>query len=1073
MTTNESIMPIVTETVANSQDFTEKRQKTIDWLISQGLPPLPVAPRQDPQKYPKKDKEGRIIYEKDGETPQPLFCGKNPSYLDENGKPHIVKHGQYREQLPSEKDIEKWFKNPENGIGTLGGWNGTEFIDIDSKRFGSQDDCDRAFNKLLETNPILLYGLLEKTHSGGYRIGIKSETKPEFTNFSLSPDGEHIGECLGEGRFTVLSPTIGGSGNSYESLNRPDSLPIVSKIDFLYPHSKKKKSSEPRQRINRIESTNGVSLYNVITPTSKEILNGTDIKGDRSESLTTLANDVYGWENWLNENNIIYNGNSDDLIRESGQKLGLDDERIERIIKSIDTDSRPSAESQGGDISCWKKIYKLDKNQVPSHIKKEISGDFKSNQSNKSGDNLIPQNEWQSLKELNYEMGKFEDIEVFFDESQEDEAQEYIKNKPNLILVKSEQAAKNKDGELKKSKGKKVLKFNPLSDFTFNVERVLHSDYGGGYVLRIERVIKGMLHTGRVTVNTESFQKVSDFILAVSQGLKTSVIYNGDIKDLKNTLKVKVNDYYMKGGVEYRLTDRIGCQSDGVWVFKNCQLTKDGKPTDEETTKWVYNDRLSQDDHIPSPTILEPDPQALPRLVSAIKQFSGDNYPRFLLVLGFAAAAAHYKEIIEKEKSFPIMNPYGDPGSLKTVAAESAMSIFGWHKDGSLSYSSESALYERLKFSGSLLNYLDDPTRDEKTEEIFKRLYNALPRVVRGNHQKPHSPILVSSNHVYGDNSQATRTRLIRLYFPKVTVNRSAFSELNRAQDMASGALPYIIGLGYPKHEIDNLESELINYVPLAHVRIAKSLALLTYYTSQVVRLANAEIDIKKWVIDNLCNTENDKENDKDSLTDFMEKVQILLSKANLGEWNVKTVARGDKVYTALVLNEVWTAVDKEFSPPYSLALLKALAKDAASIDNSTQKFNTDRDTTLAWRRNQLLDSNQEKPPTKSKKCWLIPIELSGDPDYEPPVTSVTSGYHPSYQKGNQQNPYPVSDSADNAPPVTSVTFFNEYKEEEEEVTTDLLTDSKSKIEDQEKSDFSEKKGNQGNQYLKPLHSKP
>jgi len=43
---------------------------------------------------------------------------------------------------------------------------------------------------------------------------IPSET-PSFTNFTTLPDGQHVGEALGEGRFTVLAPSIHPNGNSY------------------------------------------------------------------------------------------------------------------------------------------------------------------------------------------------------------------------------------------------------------------------------------------------------------------------------------------------------------------------------------------------------------------------------------------------------------------------------------------------------------------------------------------------------------------------------------------------------------------------------------------------------------------------------------------------------------------------------------------------------------------------------------------------------------------------------------------------------------------------------------------
>jgi hypothetical protein len=118
--------------------FVEKRQEVINWLIKNGFPVLPVAPKQDSVKYPKKNSKHEIEYEKDGVTPKPLFTGKNPSYLDERGVPHLVSHTKYQSKLPSKAELKIWFANPLNGIGTLGGWNDAVWIDFDEKHFDSE-----------------------------------------------------------------------------------------------------------------------------------------------------------------------------------------------------------------------------------------------------------------------------------------------------------------------------------------------------------------------------------------------------------------------------------------------------------------------------------------------------------------------------------------------------------------------------------------------------------------------------------------------------------------------------------------------------------------------------------------------------------------------------------------------------------------------------------------------------------------------------------------------------------------------------------------------------------------------
>ena len=90
-------------------------QQRAQWLLSLGCSPLPVAPAQaEPL-----DKNGR-----------PLFNGKCPSYLDSQGKPHLIKHTQFRDAQPTAEQLSKWFANPKNGVGTLAGQGGISWIDL-------------------------------------------------------------------------------------------------------------------------------------------------------------------------------------------------------------------------------------------------------------------------------------------------------------------------------------------------------------------------------------------------------------------------------------------------------------------------------------------------------------------------------------------------------------------------------------------------------------------------------------------------------------------------------------------------------------------------------------------------------------------------------------------------------------------------------------------------------------------------------------------------------------------------------------------------------------------------------
>ena len=187
-------------------------QATIVELVSLGCPPIPVAPKQLAPEDPK-------------------ITGKNPSFLDPWGYALICKHGQFHNQMPSDKELLKFFRNARTGVGTLGGHAGVDWLDVDSKCYSSQADCDADFNRIVENIcthagcdarsarlPHRTALWIEQTGSNGYRIAVIPQQTPTFTNFATTPGGKHVGEALYKGRFTVLAPSIHPNGNYYKRL---------------------------------------------------------------------------------------------------------------------------------------------------------------------------------------------------------------------------------------------------------------------------------------------------------------------------------------------------------------------------------------------------------------------------------------------------------------------------------------------------------------------------------------------------------------------------------------------------------------------------------------------------------------------------------------------------------------------------------------------------------------------------------------------------------------------------------------------------------------------------------------
>jgi hypothetical protein len=445
-------------------------------------------------------------------------------------------------------------------------------------------------------------------------------------------------------------------------------------------------------------------------------------------------------------------------------------------------------------------------------------------------------------------------------------------------------------------------------------------------------------------------------------------------------------------GKAFRLIDRIGQQRDGKWVFHNCQFDRNGNPTSETETLWVWNDELNDGENsFKSPAIASPNPEALPQLVATMQRaFGPANFYPALMTLGYAAAGVHYQEIQAVEGAFPILNLYGDPGSGKTSAADCALSLVGQHGEdrGAMAEVSVSAAYERLKLAGGLLHCLDDPKRDPLLDEFLKGFYNGKGRVVRGgkdnegfNNQKPHSPLMVTSNHACGENSAATQSRLIRIYFAKrKDGDPVAFRELQQCQRLASGCFPDLIRLGYAADVIHLLEYELAQHLPHAHVRVAKSLALLLHYTMEVARLARIPAEpVKQYVIREICSQVNDPNESGDSLRDFFEKIHVLLSESKIGDWNYRQIEKDDtsKVF-ALYLPGVWAAFDKQFKVIYNRKTIESLLQERGST-YTRQRFHADEEQSKQYTR-LCMSHSEEVPPrvpqSTSRWCFEISEDL-------------------------------------------------------------------------------------------------
>ena len=542
-------------------------------------------------------------------------------------------------------------------------------------------------------------------------------------------------------------------------------------------------------------------------------------------------------------------------------------------------------------------------------------------------------------------------------------------------------------------------KWIPKAAFSFIVERELvgTNDNYGGLVLQVKRTYDPPNEQHRVVVPAEALNKVTDFINCLSRATgKVYFVNKLKVDELHKYLHKELAAYRERGGKPYKLSERLGRQSDGTWVFHDCQINKNGDLITEEQSGWVLNERLIAAEKIPVPKInTQPEPNVLPRLVNSMRNFFGaEGFMPALFTAAFSVAGLFYDKIQQEEGFFPVLGLYGDAGTGKTLAAVTALSLLGFDHRAKINKASESAYHERFKLMGGLTQFLDDPDKAQISWvcQQIKSQFGGGSRSVRENNQDPHSPLIVASNYSIGDDDPIILSRLIRLEFAG-TPNPAAFPELRAMSRICSSALPDLIKLGYDQKAIKDLELQLIAKLPAAHARLASSLGLIGYYALKLAELSGVVSKEEVWnYLSLLCGEANEDESKKASLDDFVDKLLILRSQTEVGEWNCRLITEdgnpenGNYKSLAVYLHGVWSLMSRYFKNnlPYSQKMIRQQIEKAGGKTYSKQKFHCDRDSSITYQRlkvNVRADVDGEiiqplPPEMVTRSCVEIPIEL-------------------------------------------------------------------------------------------------
>lgn len=618
------------------------------------------------------------------------------------------------------------------------------------------------------------------------------------------------------------------------------------------------------------------------------------------------------------------------------------------------------------------------------------------------------QTSWKCLSANNYQIGYWTVKEFSIDKQPEqvESLQAQSQDDPNIIFIGLK--------ETKKGEVAAFRMFVPKCDFDFDCDKLLSDSEGGGLMLRVRRVEGRRLINKTVYIKSAETTRVSDFTNAIKREFGQNLSITLKPEELQALLQNRTAHYHSNGGKTYRLTDRTGQQDDGTWVFEDRQFKADGTETTEKESLWFFNRQLGETEKIPSPKILPQNPEALKGVKDAVQGFfHPETVPKVWFACGYAVATLQRQTIMKREKCFPQLNLFGDPGGAKTTAAKVAASLTGMHEDRSvISRFTESLIYEQVKSLSGLTLLIDDPIKKgmkresrDAIDNFLWAMYNGTTRKVRGNEQTPHTSVITTSNVALGEGNQATESRLLKINFPVLPPNELGFPALEEAMSEASGGLSQLLAIQYDRDAVRDIRSRLLEFLPTAHARISSSLALVTYFTQRFADVAGISFDAIEYCKKHICPQANDCESDKDSLTDFLEKLSQMRTEGVVGEWNITKVTSGHKRYLAVNLASVWYEFDRRFNPNYSQQSLTALIQDK---DGKTGKNGRFVATKLEWseflkakaayERLSPHEKNSTIEPAKPKKtlqikCVLIPESLLSDDSSEEILDSNFSDY--------------------------------------------------------------------------------
>jgi len=144
----------------------------------------------------------------------------------------------------------------------------------------------------------------------------------------------------------------------------------------------------------------------------------------------------------------------------------------------------------------------------------------------------------------------------------------------------------------------------------------------------------------------------------------------------------------------------------------------------------------------------------------------------------------------------------------------------------------------------------------------------------------------------------------------------------------------------YDSEGIRATAQKLSKHLTGAHARLTDNYALLVHYTDRLCNLAGFEFDAMDFCIKKLCPQANQFDSNKDSLTDFLEKLATMRSEGVIGEWNMTQVTnKKHESYLAVQLQSIWPIFASRYDVNYSRQSIEALILEHGGAMGENQRF--------------------------------------------------------------------------------------------------------------------------------------